>query len=307
MAPLSAACPSFTLKAPAKINWSLYVLDKRADGYQNILSLMQCIGLYDTLTFCHSEQLEVVSDMEIPIEQNLVFKAARILQQVTATKKGARIELKKEIPSGAGLGGGSSDAACALAGLNKLWDLGLDYSRLKAIGSNLGSDVPFFFDCPSAMAEGRGEILTPLDIGPPYTLLLVKPSISVSTAWAYGAREGAKRLVELTKTGNNVDNIKLIFEALNTGDFAALKLLAHNDFEDCVIQQYPVIGILKQGLLDDGADLALMSGSGSAVFGLFKDGQSAEKAAERVSGYWNRVVETLISAETNISAARGKG
>ena len=307
MAPLSAACPSFTLKAPAKINWSLYVLDKRADGYHNILSLMQCIGLYDTLTFCHSEQLEVVSDMEIPIEQNLVFKAARILQQVTATKKGARIELKKEIPSGAGLGGGSSDAACTLAGLNKLWGLGLDRPGLKEIGCTLGSDVPFFFDCPSAMAGGRGEILTPVDIVTAYTLLLIKPLVSVSTACAYGAVDWSKRLVELTKTGNNVDNIKLIFEALNTGDFAALKLLAHNDFEDCVIQQYPVIGILKQGLLDDGADLALMSGSGSAVFGLFKDGQSAEKAAERVSGYWNRVVETLISAETNISAARSKG
>ena len=307
MGPSPVTCRPLTLKAPAKINWSLYVLDKRADNYHNILSLMQCIGLYDELTFCPSEQLEVVTDMDIPAEQNLVFKAAQLLQQKTPTKKGARIVLKKEIPSGAGLGGGSSDAACTLSGLSKLWDLGLDRSRLKAMGSTLGSDVPFFFDCPSAMAGGRGEILTPLDIVRPYTLLLVKPSISVSTAWAYGAREGAKRLLELTKTGDNVDNIKLIFEAINNSDLSILKSLVHNDFEDTVIQRYPVIGALKEGLLEAGAALALMSGSGSTVFGLFKDRPAAVRAAGRFSGHWSRVVETLTSAGTAKSAAGSKG
>ena len=297
------------LKAPAKINWSLYVLNKRDDGYHNIVSLMHCIGLYDMLTFEPSDTIELVSDMDLPDNQNLVYKAAVKLRSYAGTKMGARITLKKEIPQGAGLGGGSSDAAYTLIGLNKLWGLGLDAGELKDMGSGLGADVPFFFDCPIAVAEGKGEILTSLNISIPYTLLVVKPPISVSTAWAYeqiGARgkgQGAETTEtgddeqvasELTKTGDKINNIKLIYGALKKGDTSFLKAKVHNDFEDAVKRKYPVIGFIKEELLDAGALLSIMSGSGSAVFGLFEDRDKAVNVSSRFSSHWNRVVETLV-------------
>src|SRR5512135_250912 len=174
-----------TLNPPAKINWSLYILDKRADGYHNILSLMQCVGLYDSITFEHAGAIEFQSDMVIPKEMNLVYRSALALKKQTGTDLGARISLRKEVPSGAGLGGGSSDAAFTLMGLNRLWDLGLSHSELKEIGATLGSDVPFFFDCPAALVQGRGEILHPRQVSGSLILLLVKPEVAIPTAWAY--------------------------------------------------------------------------------------------------------------------------
>jgi 4-diphosphocytidyl-2-C-methyl-D-erythritol kinase len=292
----------FTLKAPAKINWSLYVLNKRDDGYHNILSLMHCIGLYDTLTFEHSDTIELITDMGIPPQHNLVYKAAQSLQSHAGIKDGARIVLKKEIPSGAGLGGGSSDAACTLIGLNKLWGLGLKDDKLKIIGSRLGSDVPFFFGNmagnPMAIAEERGDVLTPLKIDISYTLLLIKPSVSISTAWAYeklGARDkgqGAK--TELTKTMDKFNNTQLIYKALKTGNVSLLKSNAHNDFEEVVMEKHPIIKDLRGKLLNAGASMAIMSGSGSTVFGLFEDRDKAVNASRQFSSHWNRVVETLI-------------
>ncbi|MDI6801967.1 MAG: 4-(cytidine 5'-diphospho)-2-C-methyl-D-erythritol kinase [Thermodesulfovibrionales bacterium] len=294
---------SVVLNAPAKINWSLYVINKRDDGYHNILSLMHCVSLYDTLSFEYSDRIEIAANIDIPMEQNLVFKAARLLQQHAETKKGARITLLKEIPSGAGLGGGSSDAAYTLEGLNMFWGLGLSREELKGIAEKIGSDVSFFFaniaGSPISIVEGRGEILTPLNINIPYALLLVKPSVSVSTAWAY-KRIGARLNIqesssELTKIGNNINNIQLIFEALKGRDFSALKTTIHNDFEEAVIKSHPVIGNLKNKLISAGAVSALMSGSGSTVFGVFEDRDKAVAASRQFSSFWNRVVETLIT------------
>src|SRR5271157_3880433 len=163
-----------TVKAPAKINWSLFVLDKREDGYHNIVSLLHCIDLYDVIDFELSDTLTLESEFDIPYEQNLVYKAAFLLQNYSGTERGARITLKKEIPSGAGLGGGSSDAAYTLMALNELWELGLGKGELKYLGKKLGSDVPFFFEGPLALAEGRGERLTKLPVAMPHVLLLVK-------------------------------------------------------------------------------------------------------------------------------------
>lgn len=290
---------SLVLKAPAKINWSLHVLNKRDDGYHNIVSLMQCIGLYDTLTFELYDALELVTDMDIPYHRNLAYRAAKSLQVYAGTTRGARITLMKNIPSGAGLGGGSSDAAYTLIGLNKLWGLGLKEYELEEIGASIGSDVPFFFHCPMAIVEGRGEVLTPLQIDIPYTLLLVKPSISISTSWAYekiGAKfKGQWSSMELTKTASKVNNIKLIHEALKTGHISLLHANAHNDFEEAVIGKYPVIGSLKEKLLDAGALMAIMSGSGSTVFGLFENRDKAVKASKRFSSHWSKVVETLTT------------
>ena len=280
-----------TVKAPAKINWSLLVLDKRDDGYHNILSLLHCIGLYDVLEFELSDTLTLESDMDIPFQQNLVYKAAALMKNYSGTAKGARIILKKEIPSGAGLGGGSSDAAYTLMALNNLWELDFGKAELKALGSALGSDVPFFFEGPLAIAEGRGERLTSLPVARSYVLLLVKADCSVATSWAYGAfdREGE---VKMASAKNKID-IQLIYRALAAGDVYSIAGNVYNDLENTVIRRYPVIGAVKERLMENGAVMALMSGSGSAVFGLFNDETGALNASGNFQSYFCRVVKTL--------------
>ncbi len=283
-----------TVKAPAKINWSLSVLDKREDGYHNIVSLLHCIGLYDVINFELSDRLTLESGLNLPCEQNLVYKAALLLQNYAGTKKGARITLKKEIPSGAGLGGGSSDAAYTLMALNGLWELGLGKGELKYLGKKLGSDVPFFFEGPLALAEGRGERLAKLTAAIPHVLLLVKADCSVPTSWAYGAldREGGGKPA-LTKINNKINNIQLIYRGIATGDLLRIAEHAHNDFEKAVMQRYPVIGHVKEQMLKSGAVMALMSGSGSAVYGLFDDEKRALNACRHFPSYYCRVVKTL--------------
>ncbi|KAF0181053.1 MAG: 4-diphosphocytidyl-2-C-methyl-D-erythritol kinase [Nitrospirae bacterium] len=146
-----------TLKAPAKINWTLAVLAKRIDGYHDIQSLMQTISLYDSLAFAKSRHLRVVSSLTIPNERNLVYRAAQALRAETACSLGATITLSKDIPTGAGLGGGSSDAAATLKGLNQLWQLGLSVGELAEIGAAIGSDVPFLEVCVAAcLSSFRG-------------------------------------------------------------------------------------------------------------------------------------------------------
>jgi 4-diphosphocytidyl-2-C-methyl-D-erythritol kinase len=194
------------VRAPAKINWFLSVLAKRDDGYHDIYSFMQRVSLYDDLLFYGADALEVICDSDIPLEDNLVYKAASLLQKYTSCRKGIRIILHKNIPLSAGLGGGSSDAAFALLALNTLWGLGLTKRELTTIGLEIGSDVPFFLNGPSALIEGKGEKITHLNINAPMALLLVKPPVSVSTAWAY------KNMKKLTK--KPID-IKLFCQALN--------------------------------------------------------------------------------------------
>jgi 4-diphosphocytidyl-2-C-methyl-D-erythritol kinase len=285
------------LKAPAKINWSLYVMDKREDGYHNIISLMQCVGLYDTLTFEHSASIEFNSEMRIAMKDNLVFRAAVALQHYTGTNKGAAISLTKKIPSGAGFGGGSSDAAFALMGLNELWKLGLDTKQLAEIGISLGSDVPFFFTSSAAIAMGRGEILFPERIPVTRSLLLVKPEASIPTAWAYqavsGSRAGGQTISDLTNETEKLNNIKLIVRTLSDGPVSLLGPLLHNDFERVTIERHPVIGEIKAKMLGTGAVAAMLSGSGSALFGLFASRDDALKASDSFSYYWHAVVDTL--------------
>jgi 4-diphosphocytidyl-2-C-methyl-D-erythritol kinase len=286
-----------TIKAPAKINWSLYVLDRRADGYHNIISLIQRIALYDTLTFEASEDLSLKSKMNIPEKKNLVFRAARALQEASGSDKGAVITLEKDIPEGAGLGGGSSDAAFTLVGLNELWRLGFNIFRLREIGETLGSDVPFFIGSAAAIVRGRGETLIPEHISDGLTLLVVKPNESISTAAAYRAvaesRDAPGEGPDLTNIEEKLNNIRLIIRALNDGPLALTGSLLHNDFEKVAAGISPVIGEIKERLLRAGAAAALLSGSGSAVFGLFEKREDAQKASGFLRSYWNRVTETL--------------
>lgn len=294
----------FTSLAPAKINWSLYVLDARADGYHNILSLMHCIELFDELRFEPSENIEVVSNTDIPAGQNLVYKAALALKNHYEIDKGAKIILKKSIPTNAGLGGGSSDAARTLMGLNRLWGLQLDRNELMTIGEKIGSDVPFFFHCPMAVVKGRGELVTPLNIETSYSLLLIKPPVSISTPWAYEmlrqqrtkkCQNGVNKAIlpKLTKNGDNGDNIRLIYKALVQRDFSLLRDLVSNDFESVVTTHFSIIGKIKNELLNSGAYLAMMTGSGSVIFGLFNSRREAVIASKKFKSFWYTVVDTL--------------
>jgi len=279
----------FQLNAPAKINWFLSVLGKKGNGYHDISSLMQCVDLCDTLLFEDCDTLEVISDVPgLPVEKNLVFKAAKLLREVVKERRGARITLKKEIPLAAGMGGGSSDAAFALTGLDRLWGTGLGVERLRGVGAEIGSDVPFFIGDVYAVAEGRGERITPLGGAPEVTLLLVNPRIPVSAAWAY-------KECQIGLTKKSID-IKLFCQTLARKDFDALRSMLVNDLETAVIAAHPEIGRIKESLYRFGASAAAMSGSGSTVFGVFRSADEAQVAAARMGAYWCRVVRTLTHA-----------
>ena len=282
--------PILSLRAPAKINWFLKVLGKRDDGYHDLISVMQCVSLYDELTFEHADTIELISDMDIPPMDNIVYRTASSLKKNTSYRKGAKITLIKNIPSGAGLGGGSSDAASTLLGLKRLWGLKLSNTDLHAIAAEIGADVPFFLDGPCSLAERRGEKLSPLKIHSSAVLLLVKPSISVSTAEAYASFDSGK-VKKLTKKPND---IKLLVQVFTRQAFNLYGNLFDNDLEPVVAARYPVIREIKTQLLNSGAIISAMTGSGSAVYGLFRNREHAEKSADAMQSYWCRVVDTLI-------------
>ncbi|NWF51967.1 MAG: 4-(cytidine 5'-diphospho)-2-C-methyl-D-erythritol kinase [Nitrospirae bacterium] len=275
---------SITLKAPAKINWFLTVLRKRKDGFHDIETLMQCIGLYDIIHFNNSDKIEVVCDLNIPLQDNLVFKAASLLKGYASYKKGVRITLRKNIPISAGLGGGSSDAAYTLSGLNKFWGLGLTKDELMKLGLEIGSDVPFFLESDIfAFVEGRGEKITPLHIRADIIFLIVKPSIAISTHWVY------KNIVRLT---NRTVDIKLFCQTLNNKDFISLGEMLINDLESVVVKTYPVVKEIKEKLLEKGALISAMSGSGPTVFGVFESVEKASSASMAFRDCWTAVVHS---------------
>ncbi|MDA8169896.1 MAG: 4-(cytidine 5'-diphospho)-2-C-methyl-D-erythritol kinase [Nitrospiraceae bacterium] len=276
-----------SLRAPAKINWFLFVPGRRDDGYHEIISLMQCVDLYDGLTFEPFDALALESDCPIPAHENIVWKAALLLKEHSGTGRGARVRLEKNIPLEAGLGGGSSDAAFTLIGLNRLWGLGLETAELSALGAKLGSDVPFFINGCCSLATGRGEKIEPVDMGgKEFSVLIVKPEFGVSAGWAYRA---LRSFTGLTKAN---DNIKLFIRALREGELSALEGLGCNDLEGGVLAAFPEIGRIKAALKSRGARYVLMSGSGSSVFGVFPDGESARKAGEGIA-WWCRSVRTI--------------
>ena len=285
---------SLSLNAPAKINWFLQILGKREDGYHNIKTIMQCINLYDCLTFEHADSIDVACDLDIPVHDNIIYKTVSLLKKRVSYREGAKILLKKNIPVGAGLGGGSSDAAYTLLGLNMLWGLGLSSEELSSISAEIGADVPFFLKGPFSLVEGKGEKIKPLEIISSIILLIVKPRISVSTAWAY-SRVDLFCNEKLTK--NPID-IKLFCQALNMRDFTSLGMMLYNDFEDAVMSKYPVVREIKHRLSEMGAVISAMSGSGSAVFGVFLSKVEAARAAQAMKPNFSRVVETLTTASS---------
>ncbi len=282
-----------TLKAPAKINWFLNVVRRRDDGFHDIRSIVQKVTLYDQLFFSVSDDLELSTDFDIPAQDNLVYKAADLLRTRYDITKGALIKLEKNIPAGAGLGGGSSDAAATLMGLNKLWELGLSKDELSETAQELGSDVPLFLYDSLSYVYGRGEMVESYKASLPVHMLLVKPDFDVSTAWAYKNVVEPSKDDKLTKKGVKDNNIRYFIRKIGDAEISDITGGIFNDLEDVTVRKYPVIDEIKRRLVSHGAAVSLMSGSGSAVFGVFKSQELAEEASKSFSEFWNAVVQTV--------------
>jgi len=267
--------------APAKINLYLEILGKRPDHYHAIETLILAIDLCDELQMriandgglsltCDDQALTIGPD-------NLVLKAARLLQAKTGCPHGAAIHLTKKIPWAAGLGGGSSDAAATLAGLNDLWNLGLSKKDLAALGAELGSDVPFFFAAPAAWCTGRGEVVEPVPVGRSFSLVLVKPPWGLATADVY--RELGSR-----QASSQAGDPEAIRSALATGDVEKLGRHLHNRLQEPALRLCPPIENLIRRLQSSGAAGCLMTGSGSCLFAVCQDNREAERIVDDLLG-----------------------
>lgn len=273
--------------APAKINLFLDVIRKREDGYHDLGTVFQTVDVGDTLEFSAREdgeiRLEYSNPQEYPVESDLVYKAAVALRShVGKLDLGADIFLDKIMPLGAGLGGGSADAAAALRALNRLWELRLPPAELERIGAKLGADVPFLVRGGTAFAEGIGEQLTfiePLDLPVEKALLIATPHDSVPTKDAYAGvpKSGPDRWEGYKEScvGNKASREAFILEPRSL----------FNAFETSVFPKHPLVAAMKEKFLDLGAEAALMSGSGASVFGIFADRSSAQTAAETLKPY----------------------
>jgi len=266
--------PTVTLPAFAKINLKLRVLGRRADGYHDLDTIFQTVSLHDTIEASLIDEPHLTlscSDRYLPVETNLVIRAARALQERYAVKRGARIRLQKRIPTQAGLGGGSADAAMTLIALTKLWELNCASDELIAIGSKLGADVSFFFYGGTARATGIGEQIEPLNDVEQTFLVILKPNANISTADAYRA------LDERSLTSLNSKSILSTSRPIADSDQIDFANLT-NDFEAVVFDLQPEIRRAKNALLKAGANQSLLAGSGSAVFGIF-DSEDAQRRA----------------------------
>jgi 4-diphosphocytidyl-2-C-methyl-D-erythritol kinase len=260
------------LRAYAKINLGLRILARRPDGFHDIETIYHQINLFDEIHL-ESRSHGIVCRTEgatIAERANLCIKAARLLQSAANTTRGVTIHLQKNIPLGAGLGGGSADAAAVLKGLNIFWNLFYSERELLELATQLGSDVPFFIKGGIALGTGRGEILESLDCTIPYWIVVCMPPIHVSTAWAYSHISSQAR-----REGGGIRSV------IAGGSLEVSGLV--NDFEPIVFRAYPEIAELKSELLRQGAVFALMSGSGSSVFGLFDDEESAKRSSQELS------------------------
>lgn len=261
------------LFAPAKINLGLQIIGKRNDGFHNIHSLFFPIkSIADTLTIelAQSVTLTCSQELDIPNENNIVVKAANLLKQRYNIDMGAKISLQKNIPHGAGLGGGSSDAATILKGLQLLWNIDISPNELSEIASELGSDVPFFLQDHPALIQGRGEIVHPFMFSSNWIILIVSPAIYSNTSLAYAGLDTS-----------NFPKIEVNFvDALQQSkdDCSKMKDLLFNDFEYSIFTRYPELAEIKSQLYKQGAFFAGMSGSGSTMFGLFLDTSTAHNA-----------------------------
>jgi len=275
------------VRAPAKINLSLDVLGRRPDGYHALRSVMQALELHDSLEFYPARELTLECDAPaLASASNLAWRAASLLRAEMGYDDGARMVLRKRIPVDAGLGGGSSDAAAALLGLNWLWRLDLPRERLAELGARLGSDVPFFCYAPTALATGRGEAVASLPPLPRVHVVLCKPAAGVSTRQVFAALTPA-----LYSDGSQTE---ALLAALRVGRPPGVWPLS-NDLQRTVCLLYPAVARALDALREAGAPNPLMTGSGSTCYALFARADDARYAYERLSGagYWTALTSTV--------------
>lgn len=284
---------SIELNARAKINLSLDVVGKRPDGYHDIRMIMQTVSLRDRVYLeIIPKGIEIGSDCRwIPSNSdNIAYKAADLLIKEYNISSGVRIRIKKEIPVAAGLAGGSSDAAAVLKGMNILFKLGISEPDILSLGKRIGADVPFCIKGGTMLAEGIGEVLTDLGSLPGLDIVLVKPKISVSTAWVY-------KNLDLGNVTNRPDT-SLLLAAIKENKIDVIAQNMKNVLESVTVKKYAVIEEIKNRLVRCGAAGSMMSGSGPTVFGIFRDKNSALKAVEYLKcDRWNCYYTETINRE----------
>lgn len=266
-----------TISAPAKVNLYLDVLGKRPDGYHELKMIMQAVSLFDEVHIQKADSgITVTTNFDyLPVgDKNTAYKAAKLMLETFQIKEGVKININKNIPVGAGLAGGSADAAAVLQGINQIFNLGQKTEKLAGLGKFVGADVPFCVFGGTALAEGIGEIIKQLDSFSGADIIMVKPDFSISTAYIFGKYVKGKsinvpftdKLIEAMKARNLIDVCSSLFNAL----------------EEVVTAEYPVINQIKTEIMNLGALGCLMSGSGSTVYGIFEDLRKAELAFNKI-------------------------
>ena len=288
---------SVVIKAMAKVNLGLDVLRRRENGYHDVKMVMQTVDLYDTLTLSKIDKGIVITTNtgELPLdEDNLIFKAAKLLLEYTDKKAGVSIHLDKQIPIAAGMAGGSTDAAATLLGLNELCNLDLTKEALAEIGVKIGADVPYCIYGGTYLSEGIGEVLTKLPDAPDCYVVIAKPEIGVSTKYVYENLH-----IETVEKHPDIDGM---IDAIKKGSLDGVAKKMENVLETVTIKRYPEIETMKKCLLKNGAESALMSGSGPTVFGIFKEENIAKQALSKLqkTGLVKNGFVTTFAKETGI-------
>ncbi len=280
------------LQANAKINLFLEVLDRRPDGYHNIETVFQSIDLHDVITLRESASGDVeirCDDPRVPLDSsNLAYRAADLLSRESGKRYGVEIHILKRIPVGAGLAGGSTDAAATLIGLNELWGLGYGVDNLMRLGGKLGADVPFCIMGGTALGQGRGDELTRLAPFSGIPVVIANPGFQVSTAWAYGSLKD----LGLTRERKSAN---ILVGKMQQRDVSAVEEKLFNIFENVVMTEHPLVRQIKEEFIRAGASGALMTGSGPTVFALAQDASNAQHIYEQVS----RLVDFCIVTRTS--------
>ncbi len=273
---------SLLVHPPAKVNLILKIFDRLPNGYHALWSFMQTVGVTDELTIRVTDAFEGVrlecSDTALPVSTgNLAYRAAELVLERAGVSTGVALQLVKGIPVEAGLGGGSSDAAATIMGLNHLLDLGWTNGDMAALGQTLGSDVPFFMEAPTAVVHGWGQQIIPKTLDGVRWIVLVNPGFPINTAQAF------RRLDEVRQTIPALPEALESVESASSVSWSGILARMENDFEAALIDDYPVLADIKRTFLTMGAEGALLSGSGSTVFGVFREQAEAIRAKELFS------------------------
>lgn len=289
---------SIVIKAMAKVNLGLDVLRRRENGYHDVKMVMQTVNLHDTLTITKREDTQIVITTnagELPLsEDNLIYKAARLLFEEAGNECGVSVHLDKQIPIAAGMAGGSTDAAATLVGLNELFKFGFNKGELARVGVKIGADVPYCIYGGTYLSEGIGEVLTKLPDAPDCFVVIAKPEIGVSTKYVYENLH-----VETIEKHPDIDGM---VDAIKAGSLDGVTAKMENILENVTVKRYPEIARMKACLEENGAEKALMSGSGPTVFGIFKEEEKAKNALDRLNetGLVKQGFVTTFAKETGI-------